>query len=213
VLDDDTLVTQSWRTVERFERRAAQIMRTDIAKRPDLDTVGRQIHLRIGPDGAAQVQVRRDRPEDAHIFHAAAVLRPLIIQRDPVYHGTLFKALGYLTRDAPPPWPVHVRNQKRAWQLLTTQSYWSMQIGDVDHGWTTELRTDRQIAMDWLYADVVHADTARQEAIRHIPEEDRLLAGVLLVRDGIVLTDSTTKLINALEAADALSGRPAQADD
>ena len=183
-------------------------MRTDIARRPDLDMVGRQIHLRISPDRDSQVQVRRDRPEDAHIVHAAAVLRPLILQGDPVYHGTLFKALGYLTRDATAPWPEHVRNQRRAWHLLTTQSYWSMQVGDVDHGWTTEMRTDRQIAMDWLYADVVHADQAHQDAIRHIPEQDRLLAGTLLVRDGIVLTDSTTKLIGALEAASALTGRP-----
>jgi hypothetical protein len=62
--------------------------------------------------------------------------------------------------------------------------------------------------MDWLYADVVHADVQRQDAIKQIPEEERLMAGLLLVRDGVVYTRSSLNSITALEEARSLTPRP-----
>lgn len=59
---------------------------------------------------------------------------------------------------------------------------------------------DREIAEHWLYADVVHSDPDREFSIRHIPETERLMAGNLWVRDGILLTRATQQLIVDLEA-------------
>ena len=78
-----SIVTRAWITLDLFAERAARIMRTGIAQRDDLDTLGSQVQIRVNPLDPAKFQIRRERPEEAQIVHAAAVLRPLIVQRDP----------------------------------------------------------------------------------------------------------------------------------
>ena len=203
-----SLVTQAWTTLDRFAERAARIMRTSIAQRDDLDTLGSQILIRINRLGPSKSQIRQERPEEEQIVHAAAVLRPLILQGDPVHHGKVMKALGLLAMGATEQWRTHVSNEREAWKQITTVTRWNLQVGATNGEWQTETRSDRAIAMDWLYADVVHADVQRQEAIKHIPEEDRLMAGLLLVRDGVVYTRSSQNLIRALKEAGALAPHP-----
>ena len=203
-----SIVTQAWITLDRFAERATRIMRTGIAKRDDLDTLGNLVHIRVNPLDPSKFQIRHDRPEEAQIVHAAAVLRPLILQGDPVYHGKVMKALGLLAMGATEQWRTLVTNEREAWKQITTRARWDVQVGAANGEWQTETRSDRAIAMDWLYADVVHADAQRQDAIKHIPEEERLMAGLLLVRDGVVYTRSSLNLIRALEEAGSLSPRP-----
>jgi hypothetical protein len=203
-----SIVTQAWITLDRFGERAARIMRTAIAQRDDLDTLGSQILIQINRLGPSKSQIRRERPDEEQIVHAAVVIRPLILQGDPVYHGKVMKALGLLATDATEQWRTQVTNEREAWRQIMTVARWTLQVGATNGEWQTEMRSDRAIAMDWLYADVVHADVQRQEAIKHIPEEDRLMAGLLLVRDGVVYTRSSQNLIRALKEAGALAAHP-----
>lgn len=203
-----SIVTRAWITLDLFAERAARIMRTGIAQRDDLDTLGSQVQIRVNPLDPSKFQIRRERPEEAQIVHAAAVLRPLIVQRDPVFHGKVMKALGVLAIGATEQWRTLVSNEREAWKQITTCARWDVQVGATNGEWQTKTRSDRATAMDWLYADVVHADVQRQDAIKQIPEEERLMAGLLLVRDGVVYTRSSLNSITALEEARSLTPRP-----
>jgi hypothetical protein len=61
------------------------------------------------------------------------------------------------------------------------------------------LRTDRQIARDFLYGDLVHADAEARRRLRIVPYDERLLAAVVWVAKAIRLTQATKQLIIDLE--------------
>ncbi len=61
------------------------------------------------------------------------------------------------------------------------------------------MRTDRQIARDFLYGKLVHADPEARQRLRSVPENEQLLAAVVWVADATRLTQATKQLIIDLQ--------------
>jgi hypothetical protein len=70
-----------------------------------------------------------------------------------------------------------------------------------------QLRTDRQIAHDFVYGDLVHADPKARKRLRMIPEDDRLFAAVVWIADATRRTLATKQLIADLTEAGHLPSR------
>lgn len=200
-----TVVSQSWQTLDWFEQRATTVLRTAIAQRDDLNRLGVEFSIEMTADGRGRLE--RSRPEEDHIVAAAAKIRPLILERDPVYHGKVMNALGFLAQQAPEPEREKIAGLRKAWQTITTQVRWYLIVGDVAGTWQSQRMSDRDIAMNWLYADVIHATAENQKAIAHISEDERLYCGLVLVRDGVVLTMNTRRLIAHLDTSGHLTAR------
>jgi hypothetical protein len=78
--------------------------------------------------------------------------------------------------------------------------YWSLGVsGGVEDGDSATMRSDREIAGDWLYGDLIHADPQRRQKIRHIPDHYKLLAGLLWVKDSILMVRATQQVIIDLQ--------------
>ena len=127
-----------------------------------------------------------------------------------MYHGKVATAIGALAQGAPQSTRDTVKQLKRAWQDNHDSYRWSFgaaaSVGD--RPGPAELRTDRQIARDFLYGDLVHADVDARQRLRMMPEEERLQAATVWVAEAVRLTEATRRLIIDLQDAGCLVPRP-----
>lgn len=153
-----------------------------------------QILARVGEPLSTFV---REHPPVEEIEAAAARLRPLFLERDGIHYNQVAKAVSSLTQNSAPEVIQRVTACREAWRSLPGSETWFMQAGTESD--MTPQTSDRQIAKDWLYGDLIHADAEAQYRIRHIPEDDRIMAALLWVKDSILLTRATYQLIVDLE--------------
>jgi hypothetical protein len=86
-----------WYTLDEFCDRAERVLGSEIARRQDLATVGITVRLIASVvDGAFRYAMEREVPREADVESAAARVRPLFLQDDPVFHGKVTKAIGGL---------------------------------------------------------------------------------------------------------------------
>jgi hypothetical protein len=204
------LVSQWWFTIDEFMDRAERVLSSEIARREDLATVGTTMKL-IGSlsEGATSWRTERDHPPEAHIESAATRVRPLFLENDSVFHGKVTTAIGGLARGAPEEIKQVIKALKKAWRSDEEGYRWSFGVGGAgvapEHG---RLRTDRQIARDFLYGKLVHADPEARQRLRFVPEDEQLLAAVVWAADATRLTQATKKLIIDLRDGGYFTPRP-----
>lgn len=197
---------RSWNRLRHFQGRAELISDAEIAKRMDLATLGSTMKILVRV-GESKVQIEREHPPISQIEQAAARLRPVFLDQEVVHHGRVMKALGYLTRNEAPEVKAVVKAVKTAWQGFDGQRTWAMEAGEFgENPDTTGQLWDRQIAHDWLYGYVIHNDLDAQHRIRYISPDDRMMAGLLLTKDAILLVRATQQLVVDLEGVGALNG-------
>lgn len=189
----------AWKRLRRFRSRAKRIADTDIARRADLATLGTtlQVMTRVGTPWATIFQ---EHPPEAEIITGATLLRPVFLKEEDVYHHNVISALGFLVRDRSPEAKKAVANCKETWKAATRSSYWAFEAALGENLEDRMPQTwDRDIAKDWLVADIVHDDEDAQHRLRLVSETDKILAGLLWVKDGILLVRGTDQLIVDLE--------------
>lgn len=198
-----------WRCVDLFLERADLVLDSELVRREDLATLGSTMKL-IASVEDGSTSWRRDQavPPDYYVESAATRVRPFFNNDDPVFHGRVTNALLNLLTDTTPAEVKQVlRSLKKAWAKDEDNYRWSMGVaiaGDPPG----QMLTDRQIARDWLYADLVHADADARQRIRHIPREHRLLAATSWVTDIATLTQATKQTYIDLRDAGCLTPRP-----
>lgn len=201
-------VRVAWSRLREFQDRARAVMDTAIACRADVASLGSTIRIIVAVGQLGMTRLEQDQPPVAEVVEAAVRLRPLFLDREEIHHMKVMHALGLLTRSAAPANREVVAKLKKAWGGFPSTRYWDVATargtGDLD---SAPLRSDRQVAADWLYGDLVHADPERRRRIQHLSEGDRLMAGLLWVKDGILLTRATQQLIIDLETAGELKPR------
>lgn len=152
------LTAQHTATVEQFVLRARRIEAHPLAQ--DDDALKRWAESGMGMlvrDG--QTYLTFTAPPEELMESAAARVRPLLLNEDPVYVPTVMKALSYLVRDRTG-LTRGLRDQRRQWEARVKKD------GEPRDGYViiredaetggSHSRTDRQLAYAWLYGDVVH---------------------------------------------------------
>lgn len=206
-------IAQWWDTVEAFRDRAERILRCQIAQREDLATIGTTLQVVLLLDGSGMSRLERQRPTDMEIDQAAALCRPLFLEQDSVSHLKVTKAISGLVhegRTASPGQAELLKALRKAWQ--DHEGAWRWKVGssrDNSPG-AQELRTDRQIARDFLYGDLVHADADARRRLRLVPEDERFVAAGVWATDAVRLVQATKRLIIDFEAAGLFPARPAE---
>ncbi len=198
-------VQAAWASLQEFQSRASEVLDCAVARRADVATLGTSMTILFRREEPGHAQLVREHLPQAELTEAAGFLRPFFLARDPVYHGKITKALKLLTRSSESAVREKVERLGAAWQQLPRGTYWSMAVATGSDG-ATPMLTDRRIADDWLYGHFLHHDVERRERIRHVPVGDRLLAATLWVKDGVLLTAATQRLIVELEEHGHLHG-------
>jgi hypothetical protein len=198
-----------WFTIDEFLDRAERVLTSEIARNEDLATVGTTFNIIASiVDGDVRHRIEYEIPREADIESAATRVRPLYLEQDPVFHGKVINAIGGLAQPAPDEQRALVKMLKKAWKRQEDNYRWSMGASRTPGDRSGQLRTDRQIARDFLYGDLVHADPEARARIRYIPQSERLLAAVVWVADATRLTLATKQLIVDLRDAGSLTPRP-----
>lgn len=196
---------RSWFYIDEFQYRAAMVLDLRIAKREDLATIGTQMQVLVASQQGRH-RISMDYPPEDDIELAATRIRPLFNQDDPVYHGHVMKGIGYLAQAAPQPQRDFIKLGRKAWAAHDRSTRWSLAVSEGGHDFS-KMRTDREIARDFIYADLVHADAEARARLRLIPRSERLLAATTWVTDAIKLTEVTRRLIIDLTDAGCLAAR------
>jgi len=199
-----------WFVLDEFLDRAERVLNSEIARRQDFATVGTTMRL-IGSvvSGKAMFSIERDVPREADVESAAARVRPLFLENDPVFHGRVTMALGGLSKDSGSEQELAtIKALKNAWQSFEKSYRWSMGTSFSRGIPPGQMRNDRQIARDFIYGDLVHADPEARARLRHISMDDRVLAAVVWVTDATCLTQATKQLAIDLDDAGSLAPRP-----
>jgi hypothetical protein len=198
-----------WFILDEFLDRAGRVLSSEIARRDDLATVGSTMKVVAAVTaGATHYRLERQRPPVADIEAAVSRVRPLFAEDDLVFHRTVTGALGALAQHAPQDTKNQVRELGAAWRAHETSVRWGMASSlsplPDDQRW----RNDRQIARDFIYGDLLHADPEARRRLRGIPEDERLPAAAVWVADATRLTLATKQLILELRDAGLLTPRP-----
>jgi hypothetical protein len=194
---------QARRIVKAFMARAERIMSTDAAQREDLATMGSSLQVMVRA-GAREQRIWRTHLPETELIHAAAIIRPVILQRELVHLGRVVGAIGFLTRDASDEVQRVVRVLRRSWHPNLYGERWVVMVAHPLEGQATRL-TDVDIAELWFNAHVWHDDQDKQWALRYIDTDECLICGTVWMSDRILVVRAVQQLIVDLRQEGHLS--------
>ncbi|MFE4501703.1 hypothetical protein ACFRFQ_17765 [Rhodococcus sp. NPDC056743] len=193
--------------IDAYLGAANQVLNCSLAKREELETLGQSFTITPNLAGSPERpwRIAVDRPHEEEIEAAAARLRKIMVaQEEDVYLGKILKIIGrYTDVEARENWVSPILQM---WDGFTDMHYFSaggIPISEGE-GATFPLLKDRQIAIDWLYGELLHYDVERRERIKHVGEETKFQAGLLWAKDSIILVWSVKNLIVALQDSSRL---------
>jgi len=188
------LVSRTPDMIGEFLAAAAYVRQSDIAQRLDLATLGTRWRLTIATHGGVSSAGWIDRPPTAEIEQGATRLRPLMLKQETVYAPKVLNKLGRRVND--PVWRnTDLKPVQDAWKNFDTTMYWSAAVSAVDNDEPAPMRSDRQIAKDYRYGHLLHRDPERRQRTALHNDATLLQATTLYVKDGILLAEATSRLI------------------
>lgn len=194
----------AWKRLRRFQDRAERLFDSAIAKRADLATLGTTMQILMKAESGSAT-ITQEHPPIEEIEAAASKLRPIFLQDEDVHYYKVLSALGYLTRSASAEARKSVASCRSSWKRVTDSNYWAVEAAKgEDFADRMPLTWDRQIARDWLYGYLVHDDEEAQHRLRLLGEREKIMAGLLWVKDGLLLVRGTYQLVRDLEDAGEL---------
>lgn len=149
-------------------------------------------------------------PSEEVLESAAARVRPLLLERDPVYWNKVVNSLGYLLRDNDDPeirdfltsikqrWKDRVENapgQVRGYMVQVVRANTA----------PPSTMTASDLGMTWFYGDVVHADADRRQAGADYGIKERYRAAVLLITNALVANRMTLRFVSDLQKSGHLN--------
>jgi hypothetical protein len=188
--------------IDAYLGAANQVLNCSLAKREELETLGQNFSItpNVGGNPDRPWRIAVDRPHEEEIEAAAARLRKIMVaQEEDVYLGKILKIISrYTDAEARQLWVTPIRQM---WDGFTDMHYFSAGGIPVSEGEgaTFSLLKDRQIAIDWLYGELLHYDVERRERIKYVGDETKFQAGLLWAKDSIILVWSVRNLIVELQ--------------
>ncbi|MFJ6003671.1 hypothetical protein [Arthrobacter sp. NPDC092385] len=210
MVDREDVITSNRETLEAFVARSRRVDAHSLMSNPahvQALSTG-QIKLRVVPQTGEQFLVQ-DLPVEEVLESAAARLRPLILQEDPVYWGRALNAIGYFLKDSQDQEAKDVlAEMRRLWQERVAptpgkERGYFLQMRRVG-GDSTSTIVDTDLGMSWFYGDVVHADKKRRAAGARYGITERFRAATMLVANGLICNHLTLRFIRDLKDAGLL---------
>ncbi|WP_092863475.1 hypothetical protein [Quadrisphaera sp. DSM 44207] len=148
----------------------------------------------------------QDLPPEEQVESAAARVRPLLLEKEVVFYGTVFKAIGFFLRgDGHAGRGEHFERLRAAWRAIdprgTGLHAYNMQVAPLQDGQPEAAASsvaDNQLAFAWLYGDVVHHDLERLAATGIAGVRERYRAAAPLVCRVMIHTVSTLRFVELL---------------
>lgn len=206
----DDLRTRQQTCLESFVLRARRVEAHSLAA--DLPQVlqwaSHQMKLEGTADGRTWL-VQRLPPEEL-LESAAARVRPLILQRDPIYYGKVLNAISSLIDpDQRANAARHLEHLRKSWKQVNPQSReiraYTVQVTEIQTGESSDALTADRLAFAWIYGDSVHADPDRRAEAEVFGIDERYRAAAGIVAELILITIATLNLVRALQAAGLLT--------
>lgn len=190
-------------TVAAFVDRAGAIMRTAAAQREDLATVGSTMNILLRV-GHREQRIERNHLPEEELLHAAVMIRPVTLKKEPVHLGRVMGALGSLMPNAPQPVLDGLRQMRREVNRLLAAERWIVMVAGPGATESTRL-TDVEIAELWFDAHIWHNDMDKQSRLRNISRDECLISASVWVSDRILVVRSLQQLVSDLRSAGHLT--------
>lgn len=196
-------------TIAAFTLRARRIEEHSVLQDKErvLAWASVQWHFGARPDG--RMELVQELPDEEVFESAAARVRPILLQGDPVSHTKLIPALSYFLQDADEDIRKTLASLRADWKrLLPTggaQRAYKVIVAGPGIPEDLQAASDSELAMGWFYGDVVHADTDRKAATDVYGIRERYRAAVGVVAGGLVMTIRTLNFIRQLDRAGLIS--------
>lgn len=202
-----------------FVLRARRVAAHSLAADPRRLFEVAQVTVRLEADPATGGMVLvQDLPPEEQIESAAARVRPLLLQGEEVFHGSVFNAIGFFLRgDGHAGRREHFEELRAAWRAIDPRgnglNAYSVQVTPMQDGQPmaeeASSLSDNQLAFAWLYGDVVHHDPERLAATGVAGVRERYRAAAPLVCRVMIQTIATLRFIELLASHDLLPMPPA----
>lgn len=156
--------------------------------------------VRVHPDGRSELM--RLLPDEELLDSLAARCRPFILKGDPVHHGRVLNALGYLTPQSATTATLDAIRGR--WKSLDPDSDdqqllgYSVQVRRGDEAAFSGTVGDKALAYAWLYGDLVHASTVALSDVAPHQLDTRFEAATLLVANLAMMAIATLNLVRTL---------------
>lgn len=147
-------------------------------------------------DGSAGLS--RSLPPEEALDSLAARCRPFLLKKDAVHHEAVLKSIKFFMEREDLQILQGLASLKLRWKAVSPESegclgYW-LSLLEAD-GRNRVMVSDKDLAMAWLYGDLVHADRSRLSAVAGFSLSQRYEATVLFVSQVAVLAMDTLELI------------------
>jgi hypothetical protein len=184
--------------LSKFVLRARRIEAHSLNR--DKDALAALAHMVISmhrhADGTAEL-VHVLPPEEL-VESAAARVRPVLLDGDPVYWGKTLAALGYFVQDDAD-LTATVKVLRQDWRKLMPRDGsmrgYSLIVAGSGLSQISQTLPDSIMAVSWFYGDVVHADPERQAEAVHAGITERYRAAAVMVAGAVMLTVATLNLV------------------
>lgn len=191
-------------TVEAFILRARRVAQHSLAADQKALLALAQGSMTLEFDHSTGKQfLTRPVPDEETTESAAARVRPILLNSEPVYWGETLKALSYLGHGKLDFSDEAVRDLREIWKKVQppagkARAYY-VQVQKEDAPKPTAA-TDNALGLAWFYGDVVHADLLRRAEGDAFGINERYRAAAMLVAIAVVSTIMTLNLIIKLKA-------------
>lgn len=205
----DEVAARSRATLEAFVLRARRVVAHSLMD--DRKAFGRILNpttTLLVHRGTGQQKIRTTLPDEEVVESAAARVRPIILNGDPVFHGRAMKALKQLLRSYLSTGGDEFDPSARAFFDRLTEDWKKAHPSAESMGRAYTVtyegpglpeagvtHSDTQLGLAWFYGDVVHADTERRESTAHVGIRNRYAAATSLVAGVMWVTEGTLSFI------------------
>ena len=200
---DEKLCERHVRDLEAFVLRARRVAEHTLAQ--DMERlVSLASEQKIELDRSTNTYwMIRDLPPEELVESAAARVRPILLQDDPVHWGKALNAIRFLTKDFDERTEVIkiTDSLKSDWNKVNPKGGAARSITKIIHERENEepsVATDATLSTAWFYGDVVHAKSEERQRAKGFRIVDRYESATRTVAHAMLLTIGTLNYIQQL---------------
>lgn len=183
---------QAERTIRQFLKRADSVAECEMLKHDDFNKFGREFTMNVIVGTSQVTDVTVKMAPKIEVEQAIARLRPVVLNDDPIFWAKVLKAVSARAVDRDRI-KAEVTGWKKAWNAFPPR-YMTYMVSNTKTGEFYE-GNDADIAIDWIYSELLHAKTEPAERIRLVQDEVKWQTANNFARDGINITLNLARAI------------------
>jgi hypothetical protein len=183
---------QAEQTLRQFLKRADSVAECEMLKHEDFESFGHVFTLTPVPGTTHDFEVSVRMAPKHEVEQAIARLRPVVLNDDPIFWAKVLKAISARAVDRDQI-KDEITRWKKAWNAFPPK-YMTYMVANTQTGESYE-GDDADIAIDWIYSELLHAKTEAAERIRLVQDEVKWQTANNFARDGINITLNLARAI------------------